>query len=767
MHTVAMQGMLHSRLSAGVSYEDVRRLLPVGLHAAYTSTIEQALELLRFHLLRLSATDAMTIPVLDSVAFSEYVSPCLCGALLHSSSNMERAAGRLPLPVMPRDAQKCVVVLPSDGSSAVPALASSASSTSSASVAPDRVVVFGSSEYRARRTALTDRVHDYVELCTQFFEAAFRAAMVSCFSGDMVTGRLGLLVRATPAAVSAMYLTRLRAELGSVPLPHHMQSCLGAFIASEMLTTPLSAQALVNGTTAAFAAVGHGEEVADALPLWLTCKEALPLLDALPPDTHDFLTPFVSMPGVQLFVKPARCLEILAAMFDVAPADLDIAPYLAKRNADGNVCPVAVATRLLECGYQPRTAKTMTLAAARRTRAGVASAVETARALLMALPYGGAGSDFFQGISIRRLVSIMHHGIDAPVMFFDDDDDDDDDDDGEDDDDKTVVHADSDDDMDGLRTASTSSVADRVLRRVMDVITLAIVDVRNAVNVYGSKVGDGVRAMHAQAAVDAVACVMDGRVIDVLPVFVAAVREVSGVPAPTGSAASVRSCFMGVSDWRHPDYVYTCCADRHAYVPSICTLLGVTTLCDCNDDKWTRAPAILRGTGMEDMLLCAFRLPTLSIHNIKSATPERTAVMALLANVALRVAVLVFTHIQHRKPDYGCCENGHAVGFERLLKAVAHHGSDIACAFHCVSKACNGCYDEEALLPFFPPTHLTLLCARRAWPTQTHPACFTCLTSSPLRLDGAVCVCRVCGDVTCASCKTLTHPGVLCGSLTL
>ena len=756
MCAVSMQDIMDRRLCTGLaSYADVALRLPPGLAAGYSGAVAQILELLDYYLSKLVATNAMTIPAdCPETDFTAYLSPCLGPALFRSMSSIDKAAVRVGAPSMdlidaliPRVIVASAIAPNVDididmdtrmgtGPRVRPRPDTGNADTAAESDLSMRetiTVKFDSAEHRDRQVMLAERVAAYVSRVSTYLTEAFQHAMTTCVVGTSPVATLGLLSRVMPTAALAMH--QERGKSSSVTVPRHLQSCLGALVASEMLA------ACISLTTAA---ADHGEEVGVRLTLLLIGKGVLPHLQSLRPDGHPLAAAFC-VPGVELFTKFKRGMEILSDVFDVSTQDLYIEHYFGFRDAKGNVCPTAVAARLFESGYEPRGIKTRTAAKAILERAKILKAVQ-------------AADDVFDGLALHhrfRCVRYCRSSLSAFKML-------------------NFLY-------DG---ALPDCGPDVLMRRLQDVVALTLVEIRKAVAAVSGTLAESPCRLHDQALRDArcylgqldPSCFESAYVdLNLACMFYPTVRaqhdnclrlkdvQMEGA----GLSSLVRTCFMDVDDWRDTSSVYTCCANRYAYHPALLRLLNVPTLCDCNDGKWRRVPAVVHHTGMSAAFLCALRLPTLTIHNVRDATPERRVVMAMLADVTRRVVAEVFVEVQKTDPDYGCCEHGHAVKFGALLENIIDYdsGVDVDDAFCCAVRSCDGRYNEVELTPFFPQAYDLMLKWRRARkpPVSAFPACSICrYNGSSPNYDGAVAACALCGDKICTICRGIVHPGATC-----
>ena len=622
-------------------------------------------------------------------------------------------------------------------------------------------IVFNSPEYVKRTETLlmhADRfvtdIHAYLTECVFALQRIIHTSSAACT----------LVWRLTSRAIQALYARKSHAwrrhfagaGLGASRFSENAlwskfkaaidTTCLYTFILYEVLT-------LCGGGGSVFDVppVEFGTEVAHVFIRQLMVRHVVAVLKPLPFDYA----------SAAMITTTETCRALLAEVFDINTSDLYVEPYVAavEHAEPGYVCPIAVLTRMLNCDdankFSPSTTSqyavvTLTAARLQLRRGRVMAAVAVARNIMNALPYGLYG-DVYKGLYGTRLLSVLNDNYVHTNAFW---------------------HGGSSSGIGGLNLSTMGETTyRRTLRRITDVVALAVVEIWRTFDIGATPAAEAV--YHAEAAEVAATYVVNtgtGDVlVDLLPAFWKAVHASQSLPRSRDvyEDKSLRPCFSSLPTLVEADMVPSCSSDRDAYHAVILRLLGIAAICDCGSIPWRDAWTVLfrnKTTAEAETaaVVNAFCLPTLSLHTAHTASPLRSAVMALLSNTAMRVLLHVMSTL---KPDYGCCENGHSPNMNVVLSRIADHGTDIHAAFDCVERSCNGCYDERSLVAFFSPCVRTLLSSRRAW--QTHPltTCMLCETSFAGTIDGGVSVCVTCGDMTCAKCNAMAHPGELCGKL--
>lgn len=454
----------------------------------------------------------------------------------------------------------------------------------------------------------------------------------------------------------------------------------------------------------------HGELVGLILSGYLRDKHVVRYLAPLPSDVYFWSGPFSASGAVELFTTPSRCLELIAELYDVKTDELDIAQYMAIPDAAGMVCPTAIVARLMAGKYKtPVGIQTRTMLRLKGQRGKTMAAVETCSELLQGLKRG------------------LHC---AQGVFHDD------------------------------MLVDMSDVLTTALR---DIVSTVMQVCRVTTEGYTSHVGPPIFNN-------------DGG-IDLFPTFMSTVAM--GVKHGDASETQpwVRPCFADLPVLHDADMVTVCCADRHEYHASVLPLLGLDAVCDCRHKKWSELPLAAVKAGFDAnaraVFLCGLRLPTLNLHNLHEATPQRCEVMALLANVATQASVYAFQLVQASLSGHGRCRNGHASCLATVLGRVVDFAGAVDDIFACSS--CGESYDEQELVPFFTASHVMILTARRArlqgravdavTVTATSVlqyGCAVCSTPQSCVPSGGVGVCTICSDVTCLICKQHAHPGIVC-----
>ena len=708
------------------------------------TALPHAMFVLKYHLTMAIRTDAAALPVDCSYDdFVRFASTCVNEKLL--TCRTELADISVQLPTTTGHAFATGVV------SAV----HDAMFDGDGGVVPANAVVFNSPQYAKRIETLL--------MHTDRFVSDVRAYLTECVlalqSIIHTSNAAGTLVwRLTSRAVQALYARKSHAwrrhfagaaRVSETALWNKFKSiidvtCVYTFILYEVLTLCGG----LDGSLFDMPPVEFGTEVAHVFIRQLMVRHVVTVLKPLPFDCAPLM----------MVTTTEECRVLLAEVFDICASDLYIEPYVAAvwHAEPGYVCPIAVLTRMLSCGnadqFAPSTTSryavaTVTAARLRLRRGQVMAAVSVARNIMDALPHGLYG-DVYKGLYGTRLLSVLNDNY---------------------------VHTNA----LGRGGLSLSTMGEttyrRTLRRITDVVALALVEIWRTFDIGATPAAEAV--YHAEAAEVAATYVAkstdtnDDVLIDLLPAFWKAVNASQALPRSRDvyEDKSLRPCFSSLPNLVEADMVYACTPDRDAFHAVILRLFNIATVCDCGSIPWRDAWTVLfqnKATAEDEAKAAAvanaFCLPTLSLHTVHTASPLRSAVMALLSNTAMRALMHVMSTLS---PEYGCCENGHSPNLKVVLSRIADHDTDIHAAFDCVERSCNGCYDERSLAAFFSPCVRTLLSCRRAW--QTHPltTCIICETSCAGIRDGGVNVCTTCGDMTCAKCNVMAHPGELCGKL--
>jgi len=663
---------------------------PAGLQASFCFALETTMELLHYFLTTLAKTDRMTIrDDCTSEAFAEYAEPCLSTELLRlghkSNGGLHARASCLKLPHLAAYELPVAVVS---------AFAGDALTTRTSTD-----VVFGQAQYTQRQQRLQAHVTTYVTAVRQYLRLSFTHVMLACVRVRQDVH--GLLARITPRAVLEMRRRFLSRRILPNEAADPSCSCLGNVLLHELLKRPVK---LFTDPKE------HGEDVGVLLSLYLRDRSVVRYLTPLPSDVHYWSGPFSASHDVELFTTPGRCLELIAALYDVKTDELDIAQYLALPDAAGAVCPAAVVARLMAANYTtPVGIQTLTEYRLKLQRGRIMAAVNTTSELLQGLRRGlhcSPGVGDMDALFVEDAIDLALHDI------------------------LTTCVMDCDVSVDSLRTA-----------------------VRTA----------------------------DDGAVDLFPAFVAAVAIACSNENVTKVRPWVRPCFRDLPTLCDADSVSACCVERHEYHHSVLSLLGMDAICDCRHVQWTEIQvddvhAAAFTTSVQLVLLCGRRLPTLSLHNLHKATPQRCARMALLANVATQAALHAFKLVRETLPRYGTCANGHPCCLPTVFWRVIDFEASIDTVFTCF---CGAKYVESELLPFFTTSHATIFKARvHARRTRVidkdgdenededeiagEAVCLICNTTRSRIPNGGVSVCSICGDVTCLTCGKHAHPGSLC-----